>query len=135
MVCVYCENSTKVYNSRHSKRVNGTWRRRHCKICSSSFTSVELPDYNSIWRVLKKTHDGLLEPFNRNKLYISIYKSLGHRSRALDEAEEICNTVINGISKQVKDGLITENQLKELTKQCLGNFDLAALAYYCAYYK
>ena len=133
MVCIYCRNSTKISNSRHLARKNGTWRRRNCQICNLTFSTVEVPDYSTIWS-LARNNSKHLEPFNRTKLYISIYQSLKHRNKALEEAEELTNTVIMKMSNKVRDGLVFIEDLKESVMEILNNFDNTSLVYYKAYY-
>lgn len=133
MVCIYCKNSTKISNSRHLARKNGTWRRRNCQICNLTFSTIEIPDYSTIWS-LARNNSKQLEPFSRTKLYISIYQSLKHRPKALEEAEELTNTIIMNMSSKVRDGLVFINDLKESVMEILNNFDNTSLVYYKAYY-
>lgn len=133
MVCIYCKNSTKISNSRHLARKNGTWRRRNCQICNIVFSTIETPEYSSIWSIIKKNSDDL-EPFNRANLYISVYESLKHRKAALEESDELTNTIILDLSKKARDGLIFIDDLRDSVMNTLSKFDNTSLVYYKAYY-
>jgi transcriptional regulator NrdR family protein len=133
MVCIYCKNSTKISNSRHLARKNGTWRRRNCQICNVTFSTIETPDYSTIWS-LARNNSKRLEPFNRTKLYISIYESLKHRPRALEEADELTNTILIRLSNIVIDGLVFVDDLRNCVFNTLSNFDNTSLVYYKAYF-
>jgi len=74
MVCIYCSGDTQVINSRLQKRPNQVWRRRKCLECGATFTTHELAAYEGSWRV--KSSSAGLQPFNKNKLFLSLYKSL-----------------------------------------------------------
>ena len=134
MVCIYCSNATNITNSRHLNRSNGTWRRRNCSICGVTFSSIESPDYSSAWVVSKK-HSKALEPFNFNKLYISIYESLKHREKAIIEAEHLTNTIINSLSKIAMDGYINIDSLQNEAFNVLDKFDNIGALHYKAYYQ
>lgn len=133
MVCIYCGNSTRIYNSRHIKRVNGTWRRHSCNVCGSTFSSIEAPDLSSSW-IVAKSKTNSLEPFHRNKLYISLYEALRHRNNPMNDAEEICNTIIEASRDKIRDGLLLLDDLQDIICTTLSNFDESGLVYYKAYY-
>jgi len=133
MVCIYCKNSTNISNSRHLSRSNGTWRRRNCSICGVTFSTIETPDYSSIW-VVSRSGSKKLEPFNRNKLYISIYESLKHRNKAIKEADELTNTIINNIESNVIDGFIKLESIHDSVINVLNRFDNIASIHYKAYF-
>lgn len=137
MVCLYCGSSTAVTNSRHSKRNNTTWRRRRCKRCDAVFTTNEYIDLSS---TLIVSHSGNIQPFVREKLFISIFTSCGHRASALADAIELTNTVIQKLTAQTagskpSDGNIHRSTIIKLTHQVLLSFDAAAASHYAAYHK
>ena len=131
MVCIYCQSKTKVINSRHLARTNGVWRRRTCLKCNATFTTNEktiLEDY-----LLIRTKSGTLQSFNKAKLYISIYHSLQHRSKALDESREITNTAIARLLSK-NFATININKLLNEVYSSLLNFDKTGATYFKAYY-
>jgi transcriptional repressor NrdR len=134
MVCVYCGNPTKVTNSRSAKSTNGVWRRRRCTVCGAVFTTEESVDITSSFRLENKA--GNLEPFLRDKLYLSIYKSLGHRQTALQDATALTRTVIGKVIKTQQDqpGKITRAELIATTQEILRHFDTIAATHYAAYH-
>ncbi len=131
MVCIYCRSKLKTTNSRHLARSNGTWRRKKCNNCNRIVTTIELSDYKLSWLVSK---NGNLKPFNRDILFISIFNSLKHRNNAIDEASELSITVINKIQSDITDAVINVKKIKEITYNCLKNFDFVASVQYKAYY-
>ena len=134
MVCIYCKNLTRVVNSRTKARTPSTWRRRRCTKCVAQFSTVELPDFRgslSVRRDLKH-----LDPFLRDKLFISIYKALGHRPTALDDTSALANTIISKLLKspQAIDGIILRPQIALVVYETLKRFDTAGSATYKAYH-
>jgi transcriptional regulator NrdR family protein len=131
MVCAYCGSSTKIVNSRHLKRINGTWRRRVCNKCQAIFTTNEVAQYDALWSI--KNARGILSQFERDKLFISIYDSCKHRKAARSEASDLTNTVINALIKIADDGLIAKSDLMMITYGVLDRFDKVAAIHYQAY--
>lgn len=130
MVCVYCGHSTAVNNSRPSIKSRSTWRRRECKSCGSIFTTRETVDYESSLRVQK---DKALEPFYRDKLLISVYGSLSHRKTALSDAGAVADTVTIKLLDHSKRGLLSSQEIVEVTLSVLRRFDKAAATHYQAH--
>jgi transcriptional regulator NrdR family protein len=132
MVCIYCGSATDVTNSRPMKRLNGVWRRRACKDCGSLVTTVEQVELSSALRV--KQPNGLLEPFSRDKLYISLYESLGHRKTAQEDAARLCDTVIQHLISVAKSPICLRDLIVAETSTTLQRFDTAAATHYRAYH-
>jgi transcriptional repressor NrdR len=132
MVCTYCSSETQVINSRHQKRTNSVWRRRKCGTCGSVFSTIERVDYEKSWVV--QYQDGNLQPFLRDRLSISIYKSLQHRSTALTDAIGICMTVVSAAEKSIQNGSITATALATIVHATLLRFDKPAATMYAAYH-
>lgn len=132
MVCIYCKSDTQVINSRHQKRVNSVWRRRQCQNCFTIFTSIETPDY-SYSIVVHKPSDKL-EPFSRDKLFVSVYFSLKHRKTALGDARAITNTVIGKLGDSINGAELDLSLITSKTHQVLKQFDKAGAVHYQAYY-
>lgn len=132
MVCTYCSADTQVVNSRAQKKSNSVWRRRKCVHCGALFSTNERIDYEKTWVVQYK--DGALEPFLRDKLFISIHKSVQHRPTALQDAIGLTDTVIGLAGKEIKNGSLTANNLANITLKVLKRFDQPAAISYRAFH-
>jgi len=132
MVCVYCAGDTQVINSRLQKRPNQVWRRRKCLACEAIFSTHEAAAYDAAWRV--KTADGRLIPFVRNKLFISLYKSLEHRSSALDDATALTDTIMGRLLKATQNGAVDAKTIASTAHGVLKRFDKAAAVHYLAFH-
>jgi transcriptional regulator NrdR family protein len=133
MVCVQCGGSTQVINSRHQKRANQVWRRRRCRDCGAVFTSEESPAYGASWAV--QSPSGALRPFSRDKLLLSLHRSLGHRQTALEDAAGLADTVVQRLSAAVTDGIIESRAIAQTAQVALSRFDPAASTHYAAFHK
>lgn len=136
MVCIYCGNNTEVTNSRPKARNASVWRRRACKSCVAQFTTVELPDYATAL-VIEGADKTKLRPFSRDKLFLSLYKSLGHREDALNSSTALTNTVIGRVlsKKLAKTGACNSEDLAKTTYEVLKRFDPLAAHTYKAYHQ
>jgi transcriptional regulator NrdR family protein len=134
MVCIYCGGNTHVINSRSQKRLNQVWRRRKCLSCDNITTSHEAVDLASGVRV--ELDGDLLQPFLRDKLWLSIYESCKHRPEGLSEATALTQTII---ALLVNDSeFSTRLQRKVIIKIAtvtLQRFDAEAAAIYGAYHR
>jgi transcriptional repressor NrdR len=131
MVCIYCADNTKVTNSRPLKADNLVWRRRQCLKCSAIFTTKELIDLEQAVRVSKKS--GVLEPFYRDKLFMSIYKSVDNLEAPVKLATALTNTVLRRIIKQSSYAVISSEQINLLCAQVIKRYDAAAGVRYLSY--
>lgn len=131
MVCIYCASPTQVRNSRSQKRLGRVWRRRCCTSCRAVFTTIETVDLESSWVY----HcSGTLEPFARDKLFVSLLQALGHRSDALDAASALTATVTALLRKTATHGRVERNDVVKTAHSCLERFDKAAAVHYAAYH-
>lgn len=136
MVCIYCQKETEVTNSRSKARTPSVWRRRACLSCVAQFTTTELPDYAKALLV-----EGLdrkkLYPFSRDKLFLSLYQSLGHRKDALDSSTALTATVIGRLlnKKYVIKGAVSVKTISKVAYEALKRFDPLAAATYKAYHQ
>lgn len=128
MVCIYCGSATRVINSRHQKRRNRVWRRRHCPACGSLFTTEESALYEAAWLVTGTK--GRLEPFSRDKLLLSLLDACGHRKAALRDAQGLTDTVITKLSATVKNGSLAKSHITRAALVALNRFDKAAGVHY-----
>lgn len=133
MVCPYCTNPTRVTNSRPSKQDPGVWRRRACSTCAAVFSTRETLDFATT--LLFQSNNGKLAPFDRDKLYVSIYESCKHRQRAISDATHLTNTCIaQCIALHKNRGIITRSELQSVVVKTLQQFDSAAATYFAAYH-
>lgn len=132
MVCIYCEGTTQVTNSRHQKRPNQVWRRRHCATCGATFSTHEAAAYEDAWRVQSET--GQLMPFHKNKLFLSLYKACEHRKQAVTDATALTDTVVGLLRNQTNGGLLPTASIVTAAYSVLKNFDTAAAVHYQAFH-
>lgn len=132
MVCTYCGGKTEVVNSRHQKRLNQVWRRRHCLYCGATFSTHEQVSYESVWRV--QTRNASLAPFDKQKLFIELYKACEHRSTALNDATALTDTILGLLRAHATSGLLESSDIAMTTHRVLKNFDTPAAVYYAARY-
>ncbi len=135
MVCIYCKSGTEVTNSRAKALTPSVWRRRMCKSCVAQFTTTELPVYEKSLSVSSVAHKKS-RPFSRDKLFLSLYKSLGHRQDALNSSTALTGTVIGHlISSRPHDGLINPHTISKLAYETLKRYDTLAASSYKAYHQ
>ena len=133
MVCIHCGSGTQVTNSRPQKRSNQVWRRRQCVKCRAVFTTAEAARYEAAWAVRGKS--GEINPFSRDKLFLSLHKSCGHRETALNDAAGLTDTIIKKLAGHVTDGVVRARDITQVTQVALNRFDKAASAHYAAFHK
>ena len=133
MVCIYCGGKTQVENSRPQKRLNQVWRRRECTQCHAVFTTEEAAELGTSISVRAGT-GGSVSPFNRDKLFVSILKAVGHRKTAVDDASALCATVIAKLLHATDQAAVSPADIVRTTVRVLKNFDSAAGVQYQAYH-
>lgn len=131
MVCIYCRNETIVINSRHQKRRNSTWRRRKCPNCLAVFTTQETFDLSLVLKVNKK--DGVLEDFQKEKIYLSVYRSISHLGEnkpiiARDLTESILERIL--ALQSLKNAQISSIDIARAIILVLKNYDLSSALKY-----
>ena len=133
MVCIYCSGKTQVTNSRPQKRLNRTWRRRECQNCHAVFTSVEAADLSG--SIVVRHPQSPVQPFNRDKLFVSLYRSLGHRRTAVGDAGALCDTVVAKLLHGEAQASISPSDIVVTAYETLKRFDEAAAVQYQAYHR
>lgn len=121
MRCPFCsKEETKVIDSRLAEDGYQIRRRRKCTSCKERFTTFESAEF-FIPYIVK--NNGNREPFDVNKLRISLVKALEKRPVSTDDQERAINQIIMQLratgerevpSKLV--GTLAMNVLKELDK-------------------
>jgi len=132
MVCIYCGGDTSVSNSRSQTKTNQVWRRRHCLDCDGLFTSIEVADLAS--SILYKKDKRHVEPFERDKLFISIYESCKHRKDAPRAATALTTTVLSKLLAQIETASLSREKVIDVSSIVLKHFDKAAATQYLAYH-
>lgn len=77
----------------------------------------------------------LLEPFERDRLFVSVYESCKHRPTALADATGLLLTITANVLHAANDGTIERNQLATIVHETLERFDSAAATVYGAYHR
>jgi transcriptional regulator NrdR family protein len=95
------------------------------------WSTIEAVDYPQALTVQKK---GSLEPFVRERLFISLYDSCKHRPQALEDARALTQTVISKLLPQVQNATLPREIIITTVGAVLKNFDHAAHVHYTAYH-
>lgn len=133
MVCLYCRGILAVINSRPQKSRNQIWRRRRCQACGAVFTAIEAIDLSQAIAVIKNDSDGL-QAFDRDKLFISLYKSLLHRTEPAADARGLTDTVVAVVAGQALNGQIATQAIAASAHAILRRFDTIAATHYAAFH-
>jgi transcriptional repressor NrdR len=132
MVCIYCSSSTQVTNSRLQKRANQVWRRRSCQTCGNTFTTHEKADLEAALAVRHQSGD--IQPFSRDRLYISLYESCKHRAQPITDADGLTQTVLSLLRQDISNGSLTRDAIAQRALEVLQRFDSTASTMYAAYH-
>jgi transcriptional regulator NrdR family protein len=95
-------------------------------------TTLEALDYPTSLSLRQPS--GRLEPFQRDKLFVSVYESLRHRKTALEDATALTEHVLSRLSDCMQEKAIDQKQLTKLVSETLRRFDTVAGTYYAAYH-
>jgi transcriptional regulator NrdR family protein len=114
------------------KKSNQVWRRRQCTGCTGVFTTHESIDLPS--SLLYKRDEKHTEPFQRDKLFISVYEACKHRKDATQAATALTDTVLTKLRALIDNATIERSAVIGVTSVVLKHFDKAALAHYNAYH-
>lgn len=134
MVCIYCGGKTQVTNSRLQTRDNHIWRRRKCASCAGIFTTQEYAALGTSL-VVRATHSLDLQPFSRDKLYISIYEACKHREHAIRDASYLTAVIVAKVLALQVDGAVTRDDIAKTATRALKHFDHTASTVYTAYHR
>ena len=131
MVCVHCGGKTAVINSSRQQRSNQVWRRRQCHDCGAIFTTTEGADHGATWLVRDKRG---LQPFSRDKLFLSLQRSCQHRRQSVEDAAALTDTIIKKLPQHLSNGAIDRQDIVNLAEVTLNRFDTAASVHYRAFH-
>lgn len=130
MFCINCfYPSTKVTNSRTSKKEPNTWRRRHCTKCDATFSTRERPSLIDTTEV--RLSSGAKEPFSLGKLTLSISKAFTHSKKdAQYNSLWLAQTVETTLATQRE--AVTAEDIGATTHGALKRYDELAAVQYAA---
>ncbi|MGB4759305.1 MAG: hypothetical protein WBP26_04580 [Candidatus Saccharimonadales bacterium] len=80
-----------------------------------------------------ETKHGVLLPFSRDTLFLSVATSCGHRKDAITDAIALVDTIVAKLLAQ-KQAIIASSALIGITLDTLRHFDSVAATYYKAYF-
>ena len=132
MVCIYCGGKTTVTNSRPQKRLGQVWRRRQCVVCQAIFTTNEAIDLTTSLVVRSQGHTA---PFSRDKLFISIFRAVGHRKQPINDAGALTDTVLAKCRLKAVSAALAPSDIVSVAMEVLQRFDNAAAVQYIAYHQ
>lgn len=127
MVCMLCDSKTRITNSRSNAPGYQTWRRHTCNRCSAVYTTRESIDMSLSYRV--ERIKGNLEPFSRDKLFMSIARALEHRPNYIEDSGMLMWTILDAIQSG-KQLVISRNDLVSLVTSTLRRFDIGSSQIY-----
>ena len=132
MNCIYCRSETKVVNSRAQKRLNQVWRRRQCLGCGAVFTTEE--GFEPSGSLVFDDQRTKPMPFNRDRLFVSLYNALSHRPDALEAATALSATILAKLVHNASNGCILRSEVILTARTTLARFDKTAETIYSAYH-
>jgi transcriptional repressor NrdR len=116
MYCPFCAAvDTKVIDSRLVSDGHQVRRRRECLDCNERFTTFESAEL-VMPRIIKR--DGLIEPFNEEKMRNGLLRALEKRPVSIEEVE----LAINKLKSQLR-----ATGEREVTSEMLGNLIMSQL--------
>lgn len=79
-------------------------------------------------------HNGSYEPFQREKLLLSVYDSLRHRKDPVTAATALSTTIVSRLLGSIDNATLTRKQIIQTVSAVLKNFDHAAYVQYTAFH-
>lgn len=76
-----------------------------------------------------------LRPFSRDRLFISLYEALKHRSSAREDASALTATIITFLLREAQESAVARDVVVSTAATALERFDTAAATMYRAYHK
>lgn len=78
--------------------------------------------------------DKHLQPFSRDKLFISVYEACRHRKAATEDARALTDTVVKQLLGAKHSATVRRHHVVTVTTGALERFDRAAAIQYLAYH-
>jgi len=128
MFCINCFNkSTRVSNTRPSKKQPHIWRRRSCSECEAVFTTRERPSLADNKSVILPS--GEKDEFNLGKLILSISRAFTHNKHEAEYSTLWLAQTIEDILSTEQE-TITPEDIEATAHHVLKQYDeLAAIQY------
>jgi transcriptional regulator NrdR family protein len=101
-------------------------------VCGNNFTTHESVEFGGTIAVLYPPRD--LRPFSRDELFASVYESFKHRTKAVDDASAVTQTIIGTLRDHIVEGTLERDTIVTVTHAILERFDKAAATMYAAYH-
>ncbi len=101
--------------------------------CGAVFTTIESAELGTSLAV--KHPDGHIRPFSRDKLLISVSRSVGHRQAPAEDAGALTATITALLLSQTNEAVISPSDIIRVALAVLRRFDDAAAVQYGAYHK
>jgi transcriptional regulator NrdR family protein len=100
--------------------------------CHAVFTSLEQVALTDVLRAKKRS--GTLEHFERDKLFISIYRSIDHLPDAIGLARELTDTVLGKLfRKKPMSPIIDTSAISLITAETLKAYNAASSVRYLSF--
>lgn len=77
---------------------------------------------------------GGIQPFDRDRLLISVYRAVGHRERPISDASALTATIAAELVHNTAGAAVNLADITETALQVLKRFDSAAAVQYAAYH-
>lgn len=74
------------------------------------------------------------QPFNRDKLFASLLRALGHRKTAVMDASALTDTVVAALLRSTTSAVVFPQEIVMVAQETLARFDHAAGVHYQAYH-
>lgn len=99
MKCPFCNQKTKVYNSRSSHQSTQTWRRRQCLSCNKAFTTREKIDFNGLVTV-RSVDNPEGSPYSTERLLLSLVRASAQTNVPSTMITELIDSIQLELKKQ-----------------------------------
>lgn len=131
MKCPYCEDSTKVVDSRDAQDGAAVRRRRECLGCAERFTTYERVLHAGI-DVRKR--DGRIEAFRREKLSMGLTKAFEKRPVPVEALEAIVDEIEEDLRSR-GEAVVETRLIGELLCERIRAVDEVAYLRFASVYK
>ena len=132
MRCTRCGNEeTKVLESRLATDGRSIRRRRICRRCDRRYTTYEREE-EFVFHIKKR--DGHIEPYQRQKAFLSIQVACRKRNTRIDEIEFMLSKVENKL-QELGEKVVGSRMLGDLVLEHLNELDPIAYVRFASVYK
>jgi transcriptional repressor NrdR len=135
MVCPFClHKKTEIFNSRRTKKLNSTWRRRRCLACKKEFTTREYIDAEKLFKVTSASGKPL--PYQKSTLLLSLLQACDHLPNH-DDVFWLCETIEQKLIAlaATSEQLVTTDIIIAEALKVLKRFDTPAFVKYLSYHR